>query len=497
MARRNPGISPILSARGYAARVLWPKYTPSGGVNSGSEVPLPPSNTLQSNMSNLVTHNNPLSGELPPSFLKPDNVAQALKKIGDVTSGKVPPDQKFVVALRGLIYRALNLPGAHISKRERAALAAADLFLYRKGGIHNVDPEFARGLEAARAKLKTSEMPKMPAAHGTAHLLHNPFKPITEPGEGRIEVQSKRGKTLYMTPNQIMKMGSRMLAPGEVERALGARSNPFGRYYGEMYDQDSGSSVSASQAQAEHSAASSHHQYVRTPTMPSAMSQMMGPMRRNPFGLYEELEPGIVFTPDYSDSALDNPSRHRSQMSGSQRATAAKKRSGRHIASSQRRMADITRQAEYEAAMYEDKMYNNPRTFAGAKSKSARAAAALKKSQAKAIARSEAAIGARFVSKAQAMNARAAERDVQRGYYGAMRSGQLPQHARISDYLANPKGAGANDASVKRASGATKLQMRSQILAKLDSGMSHNDVRAEMGLSYPIYMMVLRSHWTK
>lgn len=110
MARRNPGISPILSARGYGARVLWPKYTPDGGVNSGSEIPVPPRNTLQSNQSNLIYH-------------------------------------------------------------------------------------------------------------------ENPFTPVTRNAPGRIEVTSKRGKTLYMTENQIRKMGEKMLAPGEIERALG-RSNP-------------------------------------------------------------------------------------------------------------------------------------------------------------------------------------------------------------------------------------------------------------------------------
>lgn len=110
MARRNPGISPILSARGYGARVLWPQYTPDGGINSGSEIPVPPRNTLQSNQSNLI---------------------------------------------------------------------------YRE----------------------------------------NPFTPVTQNAPGRIQVTSKRGKTLYMTENQIRKMGAKMLADGEIERALG-RSNP-------------------------------------------------------------------------------------------------------------------------------------------------------------------------------------------------------------------------------------------------------------------------------
>lgn len=55
--RRNP--DDILGARGYNARVLWPRYTPGGGVNSGSEPPIRPSNTLQSNQSNLILTQNP------------------------------------------------------------------------------------------------------------------------------------------------------------------------------------------------------------------------------------------------------------------------------------------------------------------------------------------------------------------------------------------------------------------------------------------------------
>jgi hypothetical protein len=54
-------------------------------------------------------------------------------------------------------------------------------------------------------------------------FVSNPFQKVTEPGPGKIQVTSKRGKTLYMTQNQIAKMGDKMLAPGEVERAL---SNP-------------------------------------------------------------------------------------------------------------------------------------------------------------------------------------------------------------------------------------------------------------------------------
>jgi hypothetical protein len=237
--------------------------------------------------------------------------------------------------------------------------------------------------------------------------------------------------------------------------------------------------------------------------MPSAMSQVMGPMRRNPFGLYEEIEPGIVFVPEYTDSALDNPARHRSQMSGSQRATAAKKRSGRHIASSQRRMADITRQAEYEAALEgADNMYNNPRTFPGAKSKSARSAKALRKSQDRAISRSEHAVGGRYGSRAEALGVREMESEFLRGYYGAKKSGHLPAGADIAAYRNligrnNPRAEAANDAKVRRAGLATKLKLREEALAKLNGGMAHNDVRAAMGLSYPVYMMVLRSHWIK
>lgn len=413
MARRNPGISPILSARGYAARVLWPQYTPSGGVNSGSEVPFPPSNTLQTNMSNLVTHN-------------------------------------------------------------------------------------------------------------------NPFKPITEDGPGRIAVQSKRGKTLYMTPNQIMKMGARMLAPGEVERALQTKSNPFGRGrkggknrknpfgYGDVTSADGMPYEDPDSYHTTSSSGSStpHHQYVHT-TMahatpaqlpPHAMAHVtpaVGPLHKNPFGLYEEIEPGIVFEPEYMDSALDNPRTFRGGMSGSQRATADRKRAGRKASSSQRRLADMTRQAEYEAALEgsDGGYYNNPRTFAGAKSKAARSAAALRKSQDRAIAHSERLIGGRYGSRAEALGVREMESEFLRGYYGAKKSGRIPADANIAAYRQqmnlNPRESGVNDAKVRRAGLQTKLQLREQALAKLNSGMSHNAVRSEMGLTYPVYMMVLRSHWTK
>ena len=61
MARRRLNPDDVLAARGYNAQVLWPRYEPGGGVNSGSEPPVRPSNTLQSNQSNLVlTRYNPL-----------------------------------------------------------------------------------------------------------------------------------------------------------------------------------------------------------------------------------------------------------------------------------------------------------------------------------------------------------------------------------------------------------------------------------------------------
>jgi hypothetical protein len=64
-----------------------------------------------------------------------------------------------------------------------------------------------------------------PDVHAPPEFVSNPFQKVTEPGPGKIQVTSKRGKTLYMTQNQIAKMGDKMLAPGEVERALG-RMNP-------------------------------------------------------------------------------------------------------------------------------------------------------------------------------------------------------------------------------------------------------------------------------
>ena len=153
MARRNPGISPILSARGYGARVLWPQYTPDGGINSGSEIPVPPRNTLQSNQSNLIYH-------------------------------------------------------------------------------------------------------------------ENPFTPVTENAPGRIQVTSNRGKTLYMTQNQILKMGSKMLAPGEIERALG-RSNPNAYRAGQgKFRRETQKSMHRAQYQAAAEAEAAGYFYPRSSTTP-------------------------------------------------------------------------------------------------------------------------------------------------------------------------------------------------------------------------------------
>lgn len=71
--------------------------------------------------------------------------------------------------------------------------------------------------------------PRVRVRGGKKGTKSNPFQKVTEPGPGKIQVTSKRGKTLYMTPNQIAAMGSKMLAPGETERAL-SRSNPKRRY---------------------------------------------------------------------------------------------------------------------------------------------------------------------------------------------------------------------------------------------------------------------------
>ena len=236
MARRNPGISPILSARGYAARVLWPKYTPDGGINSGSEIPVPPRNTLQSNQSNMIYR---------------QNIATPFDK-GRFTSNDRREEQHrlWVLSVRFLVARALNLPREQISGGEHRSLAFANrtMALYAAEFPQDelvLDVEKALvALYGDRANLYLSKKGK-----GTHRALvgpqmleerdpmydeiefamrssrENPFTPVTQNAPGRIEVTSKRGKTLYMTENQILKMGSKMLADGEVERALG-RSNP-------------------------------------------------------------------------------------------------------------------------------------------------------------------------------------------------------------------------------------------------------------------------------
>ena len=184
MARRNPGISPILSARGYGARVLWPQYTPDGGINSGSEIPVPPRNTLQSNQSNMI---------------------------------------------------------------------------YRE----------------------------------------NPFTPVTQNAPGRIQVTSKRGKTLYMTENQIRKMGAKMLADGEVERALG-RSNPNAYKAGQgKFRRETQKSMHRAQHHAAAEAEAAGYFYPRSSTTPrdSKFHQVQrsnprgsgeGPKRRGAFAEFEE-----------------------------------------------------------------------------------------------------------------------------------------------------------------------------------------------------------------
>jgi hypothetical protein len=75
--------------------------------------------------------------------------------------------------------------------------------------------------------------------------------------------------------------------------------------------------------------------------------------RKNP---WEEIEPGIMFDPDARNSELlperdvyHNPVRHRSQMSGKQRKKADAAKSARSMAASQRRQANYSLDAMYEA----------------------------------------------------------------------------------------------------------------------------------------------------
>ena len=211
MARRSPGISPILSARGFGARVLWPKYTPSGGVNSGSEVPAGPSDTLQSNNSNLIaTYSNPFGvyeEEIEPGIVFEPYVSDT----------------------------ALYNPARHRSQlnaKQRAAKRLAKgrrAFMEKSGAPQS---RAARGYEDQYGnRIKFGEEldnpfsgPHQEAFYAMAR--HNPAE--------KFEVRTKRGKTMSMSRAQVEKMGSKMLAPGEVERVRREAKKAYGKDLGEI-----------------------------------------------------------------------------------------------------------------------------------------------------------------------------------------------------------------------------------------------------------------------
>ena len=131
--------------------------------------------------------------------------------------------------------RHFGNPVHYLSDRELQVMAASEGLsvpaLLKKYQGH-VLPKSERPRSASRgAEPAFMSAGRRAAATGAGLRLtrSNPFQKVTEPGPGKIQVTSKRGKTLYMTQNQIAKMGSKMLAPGEVERAL-SRSNPKRRY---------------------------------------------------------------------------------------------------------------------------------------------------------------------------------------------------------------------------------------------------------------------------
>ena len=157
-------------------------------------------------------------------YLRLSRMVNALKPSGSVKSNPH----------RGSM-RHFGNPVHYLNDRELQAMAANEGLsvpaLLKKYQGH-VLPKSERPRSASRgAEPAFMSAGRRAAATGAGLRLtrSNPFNKVTEPGPGKIQVTSKRGKTLYMTPNQIAKMGSKMLAPGEVERAL-SRSNPKRRY---------------------------------------------------------------------------------------------------------------------------------------------------------------------------------------------------------------------------------------------------------------------------
>jgi hypothetical protein len=339
MARRNPGISPILSARGYAARVLWPKYTPEGGINSGSEIPVPPRNTLQSNQSNMI---------------------------------------------------------------------------YRE----------------------------------------NPFTPVTQDAPGRIQVTSKRGKTLYMTENQILKMGSKMLADGEVERALG-RSNPnaFKAGKGKFRRETQKSMHRVHKERAADAAQEGNEYYPDDP---------------RPLGKFYQT--GVPPMESEAAREADRRDRELNEMLKSTffNPNAYKAGQGKFRRETQKSM----HRAQYEAAAAAEQAgYSFPRS-----STTPRDAKFHQRLNPR---------GSGDAPKRRGAFAEFEERMKRelgaRGEYPVDSNGE----PLANPYLTNP--------AADRLSASEMVDAKAKITQLLDSGVSHGDVRSKFGLSYPKYMAILRS----
>jgi len=365
MARRNPGISPILSARGYGARVLWPQYTPSGGVNSGSEMPVPPRNTLQSNQSNLIYH-------------------------------------------------------------------------------------------------------------------ENPFTPVTRNAPGRIEVTSKRGKTLYMTENQIMKMGSKMLADGEIERALG-RSNPKRATKRPIKSLPKGASRNTGKGLGTGMRSFGKQAY-QAPDIEQEYAHELfesGGKQLEQYLANMSQEEQSKFTTDYADM-LENPNAYKAGQGKFRRETQKSMHRAQYEAAaaaeqagySYRRSSTTPRDSKFhqtgvpqmeseanrrsrEAYEFLQSIKKNPKSKRG----SGRASKPL---------------GA-FAAFEERVKREMAE------------AGEYPESdLRSNPYYSNPAG--------DRLSPEEMAQYKVQITQLLDSGESHDDIRKKLGnMSYPKYMAILRS----
>ena len=198
-----------------------------------------------------------------------------------------------------------------------------------------------------------------PDVRAPPEFVSNPFHKVTEPGPGKIQVTSKRGKTLYMTQNQIAKMGHKMLAEGEVQRALGKRNgkrtgdqirkeirDTLDRIYWTDYHTNEGMFTQEDNR--------------RVRALYAELSALEGPD-----ATLGEYRPPVEYS--RGSRLYNNPARHRSQMSGQMRARADQARTKRRNEARRGRLAAMSADAAYEAAMIEGGMYNNPRHFRGVK----------------------------------------------------------------------------------------------------------------------------------